>query len=476
MEHRAGSVRETGGLAAVLATTILLVAAACEPSLAGSCSAAGPSSLPAPLVDELRSYRAAFRGPARLAADPAGNIYVSDPLAGRIVVREPSGRIASIVENLGSPLAIVYHAGTIFVGDAVEGSVGAYARNWRFLFWLGQGPGEFGFAGDIAVDPGTGNVWVTDTPHNRVKVYRPNGEFMRALGNSGSGEGQFASPMGIFIDPARSRAFIVDQGNARLQVFDLNGNYRSCIGSGGGGAGSFSVPQGVWGDGLGRLYVTDVFEGRVQILDGTGHFIDYVGDIGGGRGRLRIPGDLLIDPFGRLFVASTGSARLEVYGVDDYSDPESVIPADVEIRPDPLDLDHVTEIVAFIEVPGQRLDQILPHTIRANCVPTIPGSASLGDFDGDTVPDLRVSFDPEALAPTLGRKRTYVRITAVLGAMQIEGLDRIHIQTMAGSSEVWQQPGDSSLPPESISMTPDVVHKKCRALFSPRRLAKPRRP
>ena len=396
------------------------------------CSGGALSAEPAPQVDALRSYRAGFRSPTRLAVDAADRVYITDPQGGRVIVREPSGRVASVIRDLGRPVSIAAGAGGALVGDGDTGSVTAYSADWQALFQLGQGAGEFGFAGDIAVDSSSGNVWVTDTAANVVKLFDPGGAPVRTIGGPGQSTGQFASPAGIFVDQLRARVLVADQLNARLQVFDLAGNYLSCIGTRGGDPGELNMPQSVWGDGAGRLYVADAFEGRIQVLDGSGGFVSYLGEIGDRVGELRVPSDLAIDSFGRLLVVSTASARVEMYGLDTYTDPESIIPARVDVRPDPLSPSAVSQLTATIQTPGYSLGQIDTGTLRANGVTAIPGTASVGDLDGDTVPDLTARFDMVAVAATLPPNgAAVVVITAALGAMLIEGSDSV---TVIGSS------------------------------------------
>ena len=76
-----------GRLAPALAGLALL-AAASAPAQA-QCLGGGAGTLPAPAVQFLRSYRAAFGAPARIAIDAAGNIFdkfgscpLVDPTAG----------------------------------------------------------------------------------------------------------------------------------------------------------------------------------------------------------------------------------------------------------------------------------------------------------------------------------------------------------------------------------------------------------
>jgi DNA-binding beta-propeller fold protein YncE len=72
----------------------------------------------------------------------------------------------------------------------------------------------------VAVDPATGNVWVTDTSFNRLVEFTSSGVFIQAFGKAGSGQGQFNKPTHIEID--NGLLYVADTWNDRVQVFSIS--------------------------------------------------------------------------------------------------------------------------------------------------------------------------------------------------------------------------------------------------------------
>lgn len=75
----------------------------------------------------------------------------------------------------------------------------------------------------IAATP-AGDVWITDTGHDRVVRLFNNGvylEFRADFGKKGPAPGQFADPHGIAVDMA-GNIYVADTGNDRVQVFDAD--------------------------------------------------------------------------------------------------------------------------------------------------------------------------------------------------------------------------------------------------------------
>jgi len=187
-----------------------------------ACLGGGTSSLPVPTVEFLRSYRASFSTPTRLAVDDQGNIYVADAPRGTVTVRSPDGRILARVGGLSNPVSVGADAfGHFYVGDGTNGSVAAWSLSGDFLLELGQGAGEFGMPADIGIDATTGNIYVTDSTNDSVKIYNFTGAFLASFGGYGSGDGEFNFPAGIFVDGDNDEVLVVDQLNFRIQSFAL---------------------------------------------------------------------------------------------------------------------------------------------------------------------------------------------------------------------------------------------------------------
>ena len=407
------------------------------PSFAATdCVGGELSAQPPPSIDFLRSYRASFAAPTRIAVDSTDRIYISDPSRKEVMIRAADGRIVSRLLQEGSPLSVaVDPSGRIYVGDGDSGSVNVFDPGGHYLFSLGQGPGEFLIPSDIAIAQVSGRIYVTDSKAHQVKSYDADGLFHSSFGEPGSDDGQFKFPMGIFVDSANDEVLVVDQLNFRIQIFDLDGNYLSCIGKPPRGfftsIRQFSVPQGLWVDNSGNIYVADAFEGRLQVLDRNGDIMGFIGEFGEGPGQLRVSMDMAMDSHGRLFVTAANNARIEIFGIGDYSDPERFIPASVEIHPNPIERPaDDNRIVAYVEVPGYSLDAVILDSVLGN-QSAMPVAIAKGDVDNDGIPDLRVEFDDNLAATLPPTGPATISVTGTLGSLIFEGIGNILIVSPA---------------------------------------------
>ena len=114
-------------------------------------------------------------------------------------------------------------------------------------YWGGPGSGNSAFlnAQSVAVNMGTGNVYVVDRDNNRVQKFDANGTYLGKWGSGPSSDnGSFNSPYGVAVDTA-GNVYVSDWGNNRVQKFDSNGNFLTKWGISGSGDGQFDVPTGV---------------------------------------------------------------------------------------------------------------------------------------------------------------------------------------------------------------------------------------
>jgi hypothetical protein len=124
-------------------------------------------------------------------------------------------------------------SGTIFNGGysySTEKTDGAIYKSsvgtWVLLCGgvIGDGDGEFSFAGTTGIDITGGHIYVADGYNDRVQIInQADGAFIDKWGSTGSANGQFRRPRGLRI--YGSEVFVVDSGNKRVQVFDLNGSF-----------------------------------------------------------------------------------------------------------------------------------------------------------------------------------------------------------------------------------------------------------
>lgn len=325
-----GSQRLPSGPRAAVARVVAgLLAAAAVAGVpeAGAqlCSWGGTPSLPAPEVAHLSSRSGVARAPGRLAVDADNNLYVTDPTTGRVVVEDVHGQVTAVLGDLGVPLAVAVDAlGRVYVGDRSAGRVERFDSQWQPAGPLGQGDGEFQGVTDVAVDPdaGLGLVYVADGEADLIKVYGPDGDWLRSFGGTGSGAGELDFPSAVWVSPA-GEVFVGDQNNDRVQVFDRQGGFVRCFGAQGGSNRSFGRIFGIVGDDQGRLFVADGFQGHVRVFDPAGAVLAEIGDLGDLPGQFRTPFGLVIDGHGRLFVTSVNGGRVESFGIDDFTEPPS---------------------------------------------------------------------------------------------------------------------------------------------------------
>lgn len=64
----------------------------------------------------------------------------------------------------------------------------------------------------------TGFILVGDNGNGRIQIFRPNGNFVRALGSKGGGPGQFNWISGLALS-REMEIFVADYKNHCIQVF-----------------------------------------------------------------------------------------------------------------------------------------------------------------------------------------------------------------------------------------------------------------
>ncbi len=87
----------------------------------------------------------------------------------------------------------------------------------------GDGPELFGDVRDIDVDP-LGRIYVLDSQAGEIRVFQPDGSYLRTIGRSGEGPGELQGPTGMEWGP-RGRLWIEDSDNNRYSVFDTTGTF-----------------------------------------------------------------------------------------------------------------------------------------------------------------------------------------------------------------------------------------------------------
>lgn len=179
--------------------------------------------------------------PRGVAVGPDGSIYVADTDRNRVLVLAPSGDVLRTIgeqpggtSDPGSLLqpwdVAVAPDGTVYVADTwnhriqVFSADGEWLRQWGHEGIPANDPSTDALWGPRAIALGLdGQVYVADTGNKRVRVYTPEGEWLRDIGSPGSALGQLDEPVGLAVNPVSGDLYVAEAWNQRIQVFTADG-------------------------------------------------------------------------------------------------------------------------------------------------------------------------------------------------------------------------------------------------------------
>lgn len=168
----------------------------------------------------------------------------------------------------------------------------------------------------VAIDPTTGEVYVSDRMTAAIYVYDADGRYLRTFAPKGDLGGGWA-PLGLAFDQ-QGRLYATDVRKAphRILVFDHDGTLRRSLGA----SDSLSFPNGVLVTGDGTVAVSDSNNGRVLLYGPDGTVAAAI-NRGVGEGDLGLPRGIAVDDTGRLYVVDTANHTVRLYRLGPGSDP-----------------------------------------------------------------------------------------------------------------------------------------------------------
>ncbi len=241
------------------------------PSLPVATPVTSPVS-PAPTIEltgfSVRPFGLSVTTSAYFAVDADGNIYL------------PAGS-----------------TGAALVKIAPDGSVLARWAGFDVV------PGQPDTVVGIALDPASGDVWVTDTTADAVVHLAPDLTQKGKWGSTGPGEGQFFSPGGIALD-SQGNIVVADMGNDRIETFTPEGKVVAVWDAPGGK----TAPVDVTTDQKGNVYASTVQPNQLAVTGGkvvelgpTGEVVLALPDAAG-LAALTFP-SAAVDATGTIYVA-----------------------------------------------------------------------------------------------------------------------------------------------------------------------------
>ncbi|WP_231490994.1 NHL repeat-containing protein [Pedobacter sp. Leaf170] len=186
----------------------------------------------------LNYYRASFfgsegTGPTQfnftmhIEVDKAGNIYVSDEGANRVLKFDPAGKFLEQFYTGSGARAIAFLPNGNYIATRTQSNsyVQIFNANKQLIReWgtYGTGDSNFGNIECLTLDDEQ-NIWIVDGVNHRVKKYDINGNLLLKFGQQGSGNGDFNAPFGICY--LNNKIYVSDTRNNRVEVFDKAGKF-----------------------------------------------------------------------------------------------------------------------------------------------------------------------------------------------------------------------------------------------------------
>jgi len=246
-----------------------------------------------------------FGGPAGVAVDGSGSVYVAD--TGNNAVKEmPAGcTSSSCVTTVGGGFSIprgaaVDGSGNVYVADTFNSAIKEMppdCASASCVTALGSG---FNYPFGVAVD-GSGHVYIADNDNKAVKEMPPGCASASCVTTLGGG---FATPTGVAVDGS-GNVYVADNENNAVKEMPPGCASPSCVTTLGGG---FESPSSVAVDGSGNIYVTDFVNNAVKEMSPGCASSSCVTTLSAGFSR---PYGLALDGAGNVYVADSGHDAVE---------------------------------------------------------------------------------------------------------------------------------------------------------------------
>lgn len=264
-----------------------------------------------------------FLKPRAMAIDPDDQLYIVDT-TGRIQVFDADGqhlRTWKTPETAnGRPTGMVFDGDRdrLLVADTHYYRMLAFTSEGEFLpddligGTAGDGPGEFAFVTDIAVDRDGCRFIGEYGASDRIQRFDPDGTFMAQWGGTGREVQHFVRPQSLVVDG--NNLWIADACNHRVQRYDISTTEPKWIGAWGKEGkqpGQFYYPYGIAVDADGTVLVCEYGNQRIQRLTPDGDPISSWGAPGHDPGQLYQPWGLVVDSKRRVHVLDSNNHRVQ---------------------------------------------------------------------------------------------------------------------------------------------------------------------
>jgi trimeric autotransporter adhesin len=307
---------------------------------------------------------AALAGPAGLAIDNNGNLFIADQNNHRVRRVATDGTISTvagtgvggfsgdggpaIAATLAFPSGVAVDAsGNLYIADVGNRRVRLVNSSGNITTFAGNGSETSSGDGGLAINAGFifpqnicldthGNLFVSDPADDTIRRINSSNIIttiagIHQFGYSGDGgpatQAALAIPLGVSVD-SNGNVYFADSGSNRVRSVNTSGTINSVVGngqevfSGDGGVASaagLAAPSGTAVDSSGQLYIADTGNHRIRQVNSAG-LINTIAGNGqadalrdGGPSRnatLSSPRNLAFDIAGNFYIADEGNQRI----------------------------------------------------------------------------------------------------------------------------------------------------------------------
>ena len=284
--------------------------------------------LPGVTVEDLPHYLFSIYGltaPTGVAVNADGSRIYATQTEGdaQVIAFDGSGNPVATLKppaDIGGNHVPVYVAlnpksGEVYVSDRAAGEIYIYTPDGTYQRTFDPGLALKGWAPLGLTFDTNGNLFVTSLgkPYQAVHEFGPDGTFIRTFGNPN----EFNFPNGVAVDPT-GNVYITDSNNGRMLVYDPSGTQIAVV-KRGAAAADLGLPRGSAVDDAKRVYVADISIQGIQVYhsmvpgDRSPKYIGRFGEEGSADGAFLFPNAVAVDGRSRVYVADWRNGRIQVW-------------------------------------------------------------------------------------------------------------------------------------------------------------------
>jgi DNA-binding beta-propeller fold protein YncE len=233
-------------------------------------------------------------GPAGVAVDGAGNVYIADTYNNAIEQWSTATQTVStlISSGLKGPWEVaVDSSGNVYIADTTNSAIKLWSAATQTVSTLVSS--GLSYPQGVAVD-GSGNVYIADTGNNAIRLWNAATQTVSTLVSSG-----LNSPGGVAVDGA-GNVYIADTYNNAIKQWSAATQTVSTLISFG-----LNQPQGLAVDGSGNVYIADSGNYAIKQWNAATQAVSTLVSSG-----LFYPQGVAVDGSGNVYIADSGNSAI----------------------------------------------------------------------------------------------------------------------------------------------------------------------